>query len=141
MSFKEYAVGFVLIGVFTLALLVFGIQIANENDAQQNINQDPRIATLYYSINSSLGLAYNYANDSKASFEQDNGFLSFGSLVFNSIVGVGITITKIPILIYDAVMLFLSDVLGIPPIIINSGLAIILITIVLLLWRVYRIGS
>lgn len=141
MSVKSIIIGSILVGIFTFAIIMFAYQLPIENGVNNSIANDPRVAVLVTSMNSSLQSSFELANSTQQSFNQDNPLAAFGSLVLTSIVGVVKVLGTLPVAFFNAVFAFSNDVLGIPPIVTTAVIAILVISIVLLAWRLYRIGS
>lgn len=140
-EFREYIISFLIIGLFSISLIMFAIGTSIDNEADNSIANDPRISTIYNSLNATLESSRATSDSIKTSFETENPFVGFGSLLFFSIIGAFKTINIIIISIFTTLSVFIIDVIGINPIVFSVISAGLLITLVLLGWRLYRQGA
>lgn len=154
MDLKDIMVGFLVFGIFIIALISFGVNFANENDAETLVtdNNSP-IQTIYSGVNSTI---YNYdgnniqekANDSFGGFHDEGdttGILgTITDFFISSLLAVGKTITGISNAIFNVTLAPLLKALGIQPgiariigIVVST---IMLFTLILLAWKLYRLG-
>jgi len=134
-DFKDYIISAILIGIFIFAFISFGIQFASENNLNTSIVNNEAINRSYVNIENEL------ADIKTKSETQREGFFKDISLILTSMAGVTrIFFTSIRN-VYNIVVTLIQETIGIPIIILNGFLAILLVSIVLLAWRVYRSGN
>jgi hypothetical protein len=140
MGLREYIASAILVGLFLIALINFANYGALDNNGR-NIMDMP-------SINKSFGSMTN----SLTGFSQDTGTqlnatstetptTSFGSLVLNSIVGAGRVFTGSVLGVYNVINVFMIETLGIPSIVLNILLGIIIVSLIFFMWRAIRLGT
>ena len=140
-NFSETFISWMLVGVLMISMMGFIISTQTGNDLSETILNDSIINTSFVNLTSVLDSTSNTANDSKTSFESDDPNRGFGSLIIFAILGVGKTITGVVLSIYKILFLLPATKLGIPAVVINSLSSIILFSLVLKVWRVYRAGE
>lgn len=145
MGFKEIFIGFVLIGVFSISLINFGVLIAQENDSDKSILDDSRINSAYTGLNNSYKTFQNDANESLASFNQDSTSTSTGFLLLGSIINAGKVFTTMIVGTFNIVTtLIFGTLFGNSPaaaLIFGVFSAILFFLIIFSLWRVFKSGE
>lgn len=144
---KGIIISFLLIGLFSVALISFGINFANENDAPINIQNDSRISNLYSGVNSSIRVQ-SEAETTTSAFNEDDtaGDNIITDLIFSTIAGVGKTIMSATNSIYDATLEPLLKIIfpnsrEVRAIVGTVLTSILLFTIVLLVWQLIKTGK
>lgn len=141
-KFSDSFVSWVLLGLFVVSMIAFTIGIQEKNGLESTIGNDSIINSSYVSLTNTLSESTDTANSSKTAFESDiEPQTSFGDLVFVSILGVGKTITGMIIGVYNILFVLPTTKLGIPKLITNVLSTLIIMTLVLMAWRVYRSGD
>lgn len=130
----RYFIIFALIlGVFITALLSIGIQLADINNANQTIADDPSVRVLANNLNESLGDTLSSASATQEAISESPTTLSTTGLVFDALASIWKTLTSVPIAIFQLVINFLeTNILGSQAfaIVTTSLLAIIILTLV-----------
>ncbi len=137
-------ISFMLIGLFVFAMISFGIGIATLNDGTL-ITEDPRINASYGDIQVELEGVQSTAENQRDKFDTESPTLSFGEILFESIVGVGRTFTSSIVGFMDITFgLVFQTIFGGDSafaVVIGTIVGIVLLSIVFLLWRVYKAGE
>jgi len=154
MEAKGIIIGVLLVALFSIAFISFGINFGLEREAEINIANDSRINVLYTNLNDSI---YNYddsgdtiqetANGTTSAFNQDDttGSSIISDFIISSIVGVGKTLMGVVMVVSDIILdPVLSLVLPAAPEV-RRIVGIILATIlmfvlVLITWRLIKVG-
>jgi hypothetical protein len=152
MKMKDYLIGFLVVALFIIAFISFGIEMGDEHSASVNLNNDSRINTLYSGVNATV---YNYdggsiqseGNSTLEGFnaEDPSGAGSDG-IFFSTVTAVGKSIMGVAFAIFDAIWDPILKIImpNSPEIrrVISVVLSTILLFLVTLLaWRLYRIGE
>ncbi len=140
-SFREVFTTFVLIGVFVFAGISFIVTTQRDNGVTNTILDNDVINRTYSNLETDLGGLSSNASTQKESFESEIPERGFGSLIIFAIVGVGNKFTGMIVGIYNILIVLPASLLGISPIVIGALTAILLLSLILLVWRVYRVGS
>lgn len=141
MGFRETAINAVLVGLVILAFIAFAAQTASDNNPNRTIISNPSINQTYSSLSTTLNGAAGIAGGQLNATSSETPTLGFGSLVLFSIVGAGRVFTGLVTGIYQIIFVLMVQQLQIPVILINVLITIILISVIFLGWRLYRIGS
>ena len=142
MTLTDKIIGAVMVGVFVLALLMFGYSAQIENNVNITILDDPHFAGVNDTFSSTLGDVRGDAIQQRENFEgqtpqagADEGFglltiprpvAKFTSLMFSS---------------FGLVTNLLENVFGIPSIVFNVLGGLLVVIVVLLGWRVIKAGG
>lgn len=140
-NFRQVYINFALMGLFTLAIISFVYTIQADNTTGDTILNDPLLNSSFNSLESDLNNLQDEANSSRESYESDIPDRGFGSLLIFAITGVGKTFTGGITGIYNILIDLPASKLGIPPVVFSVLGSILMVSLVLLTWRVYRSGS
>ncbi len=122
-------------------LISTGVYIHVNNDSNNSILSNPSFNNTYYNLSSSFTNAEKDINESKENFENEEP-LNFGDgITLKSILNVGKTATKIMIGTVNIIISFFQNTFKIPIAILSLIIAMVLITIVLYIWRLIRLGE
>ena len=102
---------------------------------------DTAMAKAFSNMTSAVNNAYPTASAQLNASAEEQPSLAFGSLVMFSIVGAGRIFTGTLTTIYQIFFVLIAEEIGIPIIVMNTLMAIILITLIFSIWRTIRIGS
>lgn len=149
---RDYIVGFLLIALFSIAFISFGITFAQNQNSNINIANDTRINTLYTELNDSI---YNYdssgsvqtvANSTLDSYDtKDTAGETIAEFVFKGIIGVAKTILGVVNVFYEATLepvlsLVLPGNQGVKKLLGVMLTTILLFVMVLVAWRLVKNG-
>jgi len=141
MKLTTLAFSFIVAGLFFIALVNFGNQLAIDNGAEWSILQDDRINSSIITAESNLGSAQNSANIGRASFENDSLKSDANDVILPSIKSVGTTLGGTMTSMYNLIFGTAADILNIPSIVLVTIVSILVVLTVVLAWRLYRTGS
>jgi hypothetical protein len=143
LEFKEIFVMVLIIGIFSVALFSFAINLQNENDVQNGISSDSRVAKVFGNLSKQLNESSSQADSAKIGLiEEENNPTIFTSMgfVFKSTLTAGNTFMSMGLNIFTYLFVFAGSLLNINPIITGAFMAIISGVIVLAIWSVVRAG-
>lgn len=140
-SFRETFLIFALIGIFVFSMLSFGITLQLNNGVTDPITNNPVINSTFNRLESNLSSYGSQTQAQRASFESEIPERGFGTLIIFSIVSVGQKFTAIIITTYNILIVLPASILGISPVVISVLGSILIVTLLLLVWRVIRAGS
>ena len=63
MSFKDVLISYSLFGIFALALITFGVQMSQDNNANNTITDNPIINSTFNKLQSNLSVFQSNAQD------------------------------------------------------------------------------
>ncbi len=140
-SFREVFVTFALIGIFVLAGISFIVQTQLDNDVENTILENEVINKTYTNLETDLSDFGSETQTQKESFESEIPERGFGSLIIFAIIGVGQKFTGMITGIYNIFIVLPASILGISPVVIGVFTAMLIVSLILLAWRVYRAGA
>ncbi len=140
-SFRELFVTFALIGIFVFAGIAFIVKVQTDNDVGDTILKNEFINRTYINLETKLNDSRLQTQTQKQSFESEVPERGFGSLIIFAIIGVGQSFTGVVMGIYNVLIVLPAEVLNIPRVVIGVLTSIIIVSLVLLIWRVYRAGA
>lgn len=141
---RPVLVALLLGSLFAIAVISFGIRIADINQANQSIADDPRIKSYADSLNSSLADASSDAQSSQSALDESPTTLSSGLIILDAIGGIWKTLIAVPITIWNLTFgLLVSRVFGDNSFVIALSVigTIIGITIILAVWKLVSTGE
>lgn len=138
-SFRELIISFILVALFSISIIAFGVNLASEHSANTTITDNPEILSVYNSLNESIGTSKTTTSGAMNASESDlpeigdslvitsiwTSVLNFGGVI----KAVGNTVLRLPYSI------------GVPPIALTAIITILGITIILLGWKAIRSGE
>jgi len=140
-SFMSYIISVVLVALFAFALISFGVQLADDNSTNVSILNNNAINRSYENLEYNLSSVRDNAESQQESFFKDIPIIGEASLILGSLAGIVRVFFNSLTSFYTLFVTLISETLGIPSLILDGIVAIILISMVLLAWRVYRAGS
>lgn len=138
METKDVIVGFLLIALFSIAFISFGINFGNEQEAPINIQNDSRVSQLYNNVNSSIKdyggegeTIQGESNSTSTIFDEDDtvGEKIIG-FAFSAILGLARTVLSVINVFADAIIAPLLAVVIPNSPEIRSVVGIVLMTII-----------
>lgn len=138
-NFEEYPKNFLLAGLFIIAMITFGVMIANNYGQSEALMKSDQIdfSRIETQINQTIAEADNWGK----LFRSDSLFVATGTLVLFSIWGIGKliwgSVTTFSTIFLDGA----SSVLGVSPIVTGVVTAIIIISLIFALWKVIKAGE
>jgi len=134
-------VTFALIGLFVYAGISFIVTTQRENNVDLTILDNEIINRTYRNLEIDLSEAGTEVQGQRETFESEIPERGFGSLIIFGIVSVAQKFMGMIISIYNIFIVLPSAILGIPKIVTSVLSAILLVTLILLAWKVYRAGG
>ena len=143
MNFKSMIVSILLVGICIISIISFIISFEQENAVNDTIMKYSSINTTYVTVSSELSKSSSDANTTMEGFvgEGKNPIIAGVELVFSSILSAGTVFMKSTITFFNIMTGPASEILHISPMIIGTILAIVIITLMLLAWRLYKVGE
>ncbi len=141
MAFKSLIIGSLLAGLFVVAFLGGMSELAFQNNKTNVLLDNDPLNRTITSINNSIRSIDTTVNKTKEAFESEETSLVTGVLLIGSILNAGKTFSTVIINVFTGVFTVSAEVLGVPPIAIVVLTGILLITIVLLSWRLIKTGN
>lgn len=141
MEFRKLWVTFALIGLMVFSLLAFIVQFQTDNQQADSILNNTIINRTYSGLQTNLSSFGSTSQGQRGVFESETPTDSFGSLIIFSIVSSGKIFTGMLVGVFNLLILLPSSLLGLSPVIVSTLSAILIVSIIFALWRVYKVGE
>jgi len=142
-EFRQLLVSVILVGLFIFAFINMGIQLSNNNDANISIMDDPAINKSFGEINETLSELDEKAEERRLAFAEEQSSIATGYFILGSIFKTGTVFLSSIVGLTTGIFELISTSLGlggVGSIVIGVFSGLIIITVVLLLWRLYKVG-
>lgn len=140
-SFLELFTIFALVGIFVFAIISFSYNLQVNNGVEDTILGNGILNKTYSNLNSDLTDFREKSQGQKTNFEEGGLSISFGSLVLTTIGSIGKVFNGMILGVFGVLIILPAQILGVSSLVVGVLEAILLLTIMLSLWRVYRSGS
>ena len=140
-GFRGLLISFLLVGLFTFSMITFGDKLIDDNEGNESVIDHPAVQTLNTTIFGNLSDTQSQAQTKRESFEEEEPSAGFGTLLLFSLVEVARAFTSTFVVLYNVLFGFARDILGIPTIAMITIGATMLITVILLSWRLFKTGE
>ncbi len=142
MSFRNIFIAFSLVGLLALAMINFAVDISSDNNSSTSILDDPSMSVMNQSLSDDLSTFESKVQAQRLEFEKETPSAGFGTLIIFAIIGAGKIFTGMIIGIANTLFLSFSSVrLGIPAVFLGVMMSILIITLIMKAWRVYKQGE
>lgn len=135
----DYVKNSILAGLFIVCIIYFGVHLGyNYNMSAANMETEYiDVSGIASQVNATTKSVSNY----KSSFMSDNPLIVFAGLVVKSIWTVGLGFINSLFLMFDLYMNVLTNIFGVPAIVIDSIVAVATISMIILIWRLVKSGN
>lgn len=140
LSFRTMIIGALLIAFFSLALINFGIQFADDNNLNQSIMDDSRINRTFSTLTNQLAQGENVSRTQLNATQSEAAEKPEGVFFLVSVVGAGTKYATAVVGIFNTIFSFSTTVLGIHPMVFGVAVAILVIVVALVSWQLYKTG-
>ncbi len=139
--FQELVVNFSIVAILVMSLFSFFIIVQEQNDAVDPLKNN---AVFNNSFQQLIGTIENNTRDAEEKygvFNDEDPKAGFGSIVLFGIVSVGKTFSSIIFGTFIAVVKLPLVILGIAPSVYNLILVILIISVIVSVWLLYKLGG
>ncbi len=142
MSFQKIFIAFTLTGLFALAMISFGVQIASENDSDNSILDDPSISKVNASLFRNLTTYQSMSQGQRENFESEIPTTGFGTLIIFGVMSAGKVFTGMVMGVFSSLLaIFSSERIGIDPVVLGILTSLLIFGTIFALWRLYKAGE
>lgn len=144
MGIKQIAINSVLAAIFMFALIMWGVGLANDNNAPQTIANNPSIGNFTQTINSSFNQYPADVSNATQSFSNDIPTAGALGLIFFSVGGLWKTLLTVPYALFTFILSFIyTNVFGGSQFWVIFGVigALVSAVIILSAWAWIRLGN
>ena len=140
-KFLDLFINFMLIGLVVLSIFAFGVLFQEENKVENQFIENSLMNETYSKIKSDLGSLSEESQAQKTLFESENPTGGFGTILLFSIVSTGKIFNGMIIGLFNTLIKLPVIFLGLDPIIISVISTMLILTIIIGLWIVYKLGG
>jgi uncharacterized protein YqhQ len=138
-GFQDYIIGFLLAGLFIVALYSFATGVATNYGMDSNLVDDEQINLTQ--LESEINQTSSRAEGWQDKFTSDNFFVSLGSIILFSLWGIFKLIWSVINTLSSIYLGGLNNVLGIPPLVTGIISAIIILGLIFAVWKSIKTGE
>ena len=140
-KFYELFINFMLVGLVVLSLFAFGSFFQSDNNIENQFMENTLMNDTYGSLRTDLGGLRDKSQAQKTLFESENPTSGFGTILLFSIVSTGKVFNGMIIGTFNTLIKLPVVFLGLDPIIVSIISTMLILTIIIGLWVVYKLGS
>lgn len=138
-GFRSYPKNFLIAGLFLTAVISFAVVLASNYDHDESFVKSDMIN--FTGMEQQIEKTNQNAEAWGKAFKSDNSWVTAGALVIFAIWGVGKLMWGSIVTILDIFLFGLSDVLGVPPVVIGTITALVTISLIFYFWRILKSGE
>ena len=140
-SFQELFITFSIVSLFVFGTISFVVLFQQENGVTETILANDLINSTFIDLGANIADQSVSSNSSQDAFNSEVPAPGFGSLIIFAIVGVAQTFTSLITTIWNIIIILPLSILGVPTEVANVFGSILIVSLIFLAWRVYRVGS
>lgn len=140
-KFYDLFMNWMLIGLVVVSILSFGVLYQEDNEAEDKFIEDSLMNETYVNLKTDLGELRDQSQAQKTLFESENPTSGFGTILLFSIVSTGKVFNSMIIGVFNTIIKLPTVVLGLDSIILSVIGTMLILTIIIGLWIVYKLGG
>lgn len=140
-KFYEMFISFMLIGLVVVAMLGFGSLVQDQNNVDSPFMDNTLMNNSYGNLSNSLQGFRTTAQTQKDLFESENPTSGFGTILLFSIVSSGKVFNGMIVGVFNTLIKLPVVFLGLDPLIVSVLTTMLILSIIIGLWIVYKLGG
>lgn len=140
-KFLDLFKNFMFIGLIVLAIFSFTIFVQDDNEASGDITNNSLINSTFTNLTANLRSFRDQSQLQKDLFEKENPVVGFGSLLLFSVVSSGKVFNSMVVGVFNIIIKLPVVFLGIDPSVVAVLGTLLIITIIIGLWSLYKLGG
>lgn len=140
-KFLDLFTKFVIIGLVVLSMFTFTAFFQSENNIDNKFIDNSLMNETFNSLRTNLTGFRDISQDQKNLFESENPTRGFGTILLFSIVSAGKVFNGMLVGIFNILIKLPVVVLGLDPVVVSALSTILILTIIIGLWIVYKLGG
>lgn len=140
-TFYDTFVKFMFVGLMIISIFAFIVSFQNENNAGNKIMDNEVMNDTYFSLDEDLTSFQDQSQTQKTLFESETPTGGFGTILLFSILSVGKVFNGMIVGIFNTLIKLPVVFLGLDIVVVSILSTLIIITILLGLWTVYKLGG
>ncbi len=140
-KFYELFMNFMLIGLVVLSIFSFSVFFQEENSVEDQFIDNSLMNDTYYTLREDLSGLRDESQAQKTLFESENPTGGFGTILLFSIVSSGKVFNGMVIGVFNSIIKLPVVFLGLDPAIISVISTMLIVTIIIGLWIIFKLGG
>lgn len=140
-KFLDLFQNFLIIGLVVLSMFTFTAFFQSENNIDNKFIENSLMNETFNSLKTNLTSGRDISQDQKNLFESENPTGGFGTILLFSIVSAGKVFNGMVVGVFNIIIKLPVVVLGLDPIVASVLSTLLIITIIIGLWVVYKLGG
>lgn len=140
-QFQDLFTNFMLVGLIVFGLFAFVVIVQQDNNTSDKFVDNVLINSTYSNLESDLLNFQEQSQAQKILFESEQPTLGFGTLLFYSIISSGKVFNSMIGAVFNSIIKLPVVVLGIDPVIVSVISTMLILSIIVGLWIIYKIGG
>lgn len=140
-KFYDLFVNFMLVGLVILSLFAFGSFFQSDNNIDNQFMENSLMNDTYGSLREDLGGLRDQSQAQKTLFESENPTSGFGTILLFSIVSTGKVFNGMVVGVFNTLIKLPVVFLGLDSVIVSVISTILILTIIIGLWIIYKLGG
>ncbi len=140
-QFYKLFINFMLVGLLVLSIFAFGVFFQEENNAEDPFMDNSLMNQTYNTLRVDLKGLRDESQAQKTLFESENPTSGFGTILLFSIVSTGKVFNGMIIGTFNTLIKLPVVFLGLDPVIISVLSTMLILTIIIGLWIMYKLGG
>lgn len=140
-KFKELVINFAIVSIIVFALFQFILISQTENEAEDPLTNQQKFNSSINSLGINIESSTKSASEKYDVFNSEDPKPGFGSIVLFGIVSAGKTFSSIVFGTFGAIIKLPLAVLGIPEAVAKLITTILIITLIIGVWLLYKMGG
>ena len=140
-KFYELFINFMLIGLVVLSLFAFSVFFQRENNATEPFIENELMNNTYNTLYEDLDSLRDEGQAQKTLFESENPTSGFGTILLFSIVSSGKVFNGMVVGLFNSLIKLPVVILGIDPVVVSVLSVMLILTIIIGLWIIYKLGG
>jgi len=140
-KFYDLFMNFMLVGLVVLSMFAFSVFFQEENNVQNKFIENSLMNNTYYKLKTDLGDLRDKSQAQKTLFESENPTGGFGTILLFSIVSTGKVFNGMIVGVFNTLIKLPIVFLGLDPIIVSVLSTMLILTIIIGLWIIYKSGG
>ena len=140
-QFQKHFINFALIGLIIFSMFAFITKFQEDNNVSPGVMEDATMNATYSDLKDTLDALDEDTQTQKTLFENEDPKKGYGTLLLFSIVSSGKVFNSMIMGIFNTIVKLPVVALGIDPVIISVIITILMVTIIISLWILYKLGG
>ncbi len=140
-KFLDLFTKFVIMGLVVISMFTFTAFFQSENNIDNKFIDNSLMNETFNSLRTKITGFRDISQDQKNLFESENPTRGFGTILLFSIVSAGKVFNGMLVGIFNILIKLPVVVLGLDPVVVSALSTILILTIIIGLWIVYKLGG